>query len=285
MPAALRAACSRAHRRSCRRPQSEGGAGMARRPHNAPSGGLGLSVSVRWLLRRGGPWRNDGDGAIVQNAAGAAHCHLRRAALAASAVQGVGVGAAAWCALTAQPDESGLPPGRTPGVAHQPVVAARLVRAVAHQLDRMVDVRVGLVAPVKDTLLVRVPRAGVHGHGHRAVKRDRLHESALVVLGQVVVPGDVPHSQGVLLEGTAVFAVGVVAMKGLVRVAPLIHEAILQRKVKGKLRDGTTAAAGAAALALVGHTGHKLLHTERVEVACLQRHLGLERLCGRKRPA
>merc|ERR1719397_334965 len=76
-----------------------------------------------------------------------------------------GVRPALGLRLPLQPDVAALAPAASPAVAGDPIVAERLVSAVAHQLDGVVEREVG----VEDTAVVHAacvaaPPVGVHCH-------------------------------------------------------------------------------------------------------------------------
>ena len=109
------------------------------------------------------PVSSHGVGSLEQHPAHPAHVEqiIAGASLTDVALGG-GVRATARAGLSQQPDEAVLPPGGAPAVPHYPEVLP-VLRAVAHQLDPVVELDVGVVVTaVVDAATVGAPGAGCH---------------------------------------------------------------------------------------------------------------------------
>lgn len=70
-----------------------------------------------------------------------------------------------------------LSPLGGPRVTDQPVRSKLLISSVTYQKDGVVDVRVGLVASIKDTRFVLEPGGSVNTDGNRSLKNCKFYKS------------------------------------------------------------------------------------------------------------
>ena len=215
---------------------------------------------------------------------GAADGDGRGSALAAKAIRRSRVGAA-WLLALAEAlelDVAPLTPRGAPAVAHEPVVQP-VLRAVAHQLDRVVDGRVDprLGRPV-DATLVRPPR-GIDRDGNGALGHQGVHQRRVVVGRQLDRAGDAD-------DGRVVAGLALTVARGI-RVAGVAVVACHDEVFEGEGLRRALAAASAAALVGVGGTVDELLGREELErglaIGGERGHSvgGLDRLGSREGPA
>eukprot|EP00906_Rhabdomonas_costata_P019210 RCo028024 len=186
----------------------------------------------------------------------------------------------------AKADVALLAPFWAPTVADNPVVAMLGVRAIAHQLNHMIDDRVVLVAPIVDALLVMVPPRGINDYRDGAHLHKGLQKRLLLVCGQAENSRDSSRDFGG--SGTEVACLAAAGIGGI-RVGRLVGDATTRLDMlEGHPRGSPTAAHPraivAAAPGVVGAV-QDLLHREFIEGARLDRPNALHSLNRRERPA
>eukprot|EP00906_Rhabdomonas_costata_P019212 RCo028027 len=186
----------------------------------------------------------------------------------------------------ADADVAVLAPARTPAVADKPVIPVTRARADAHQLNRMIDDRVDLVAAIEDPILVEIPVRGIHGDRDRPNLHKGLQQRLHFVGGQADHSRYFRHDfgeSGIEVASLVRFEVGDVG------VGPLAGDATASLDpLEGHPLGAPTAARPRAIVAAVpGVVGavQDLLHRELSEGALLDRPNALQGLNRRERPA
>mmetsp|Transcript_89777 Transcript_89777/g.234150 ORF Transcript_89777/g.234150 Transcript_89777/m.234150 type:complete len:449 (-) Transcript_89777:10-1356(-) len=226
-----------------------------------------------------------GHDGVVQQAAGAADGDLAGAAIAAQALRRLVVRSApvVLVVVPQQADVSGLAPLRAPRVLDQPVLVAGFVLAVALGENGVAEDRI-LCTIVEDTRLVVEPIIAVHGHDHRALLHQRLHQWLRPVAGQLIPASDADAGRRLPEAG----ALGARLCPARVRQVALQRNAVIAHPSIGELAGCTLAAAGAPAVLRVRHAVHKRLRRDPRHFGAGPagtEELGLEGLGGGDGPA
>merc|ERR1719510_204192 len=177
-----------------------------------------------------------------------------RAVNTGCSLHGGGVCATGQLGLPLEPDISVFAPDRPPAVPDQPEVSMVRVRAVADQLDGVVQRDVVLVvAATEDSTAVELPPAGVRRDGQRALSGQVGHGSQLIIGRESVVARDGDDRSSPLY---IVFTPpGQPGDPGEVRVVSVGGQTKQLDVVVAQLGDGAAATSGTSAVERIGGAG------------------------------